>query len=214
MGSGKIRGKNPTGSPGLRRERAASEPMDRRRYFHSGENRWLINVPAESFHVTAADEVLSTTLGSCVSVCVHDPRLRIGGLNHFLLPHEPAGSDQGEALRYGCYSMEHMLDELVRMGALRSAMETKVFGGGSSPILGSDVGNANVAFVVDYLRAEAIAIAASDVGGHWARQVRFYPRTGVARVRRLDLSRAPEIVEDERTLLSGLRSVPDRVELF
>jgi len=184
------------------------------RYFHSGEDRWLINVPAESFHVTAADEVLSTTLGSCVSVCVHEPRLGIGGLNHFLLPHEPAGSDHGEALRYGCYSMEHLLDELVRMGALRSSMEVKVFGGGSSPILGSDVGNANITFVLDYLQAEGIAITARDVGGHWARQIRYYPKTGLARVRRLDLSRRPEIVEAERRLLNGLLGVPDRVELF
>ena len=184
------------------------------RYFHSGENRWLTNVPAESFHVTAADEVLSTTLGSCVSVCVHEPRLGIGGLNHFLLPHGPAGSDHGEALRYGCYSMEHLLDELVRMGALRSSMEVKVFGGGSSPILGSDVGNANIAFVLDYLQAEGIAITARDVGGHWARQIRYYPKTGLARVRRLDLSCRPEIVEEERRLLSGLLGVPDRLELF
>ena len=202
-------------STGPRRASGASQgPGDGCRYFHRGENRWLNNVPAESFHVTAADEVLSTTLGSCVSVCVRDPRLGIGGLNHFLLPHEPEGSSSGEALRYGCYSMEHMLDELVRMGGLRSAMEAKVFGGGSSPLLGSDVGEANIAFVLDYLDAEAIAIAASDVGGFWARQIRYLPRTGLARVRRLDLSRRPEIALEERRLLDGLRRVPDRVELF
>jgi chemotaxis protein CheD len=214
MASGKVPPNKRTASRGPARAHSADGLPERHRYFHRAENRWLISVPAESFHVTAADEVLSTTLGSCVSVCVHDPRLEIGGLNHFLLPHGPADGDGSDALRYGCYSMEHLLDELVRLGALRATMEAKVFGGGSNPILGSDVGKANIAFVMDYLHAEGIALTASDVGGHWARQVRYYPKTGLARVRRIDLNRRPEILEEERRLLNEPPRVPDRVELF
>lgn len=32
------------------------------------------------------EEELSTILGSCVAVCLHDPAHRMGGMNHFLLP--------------------------------------------------------------------------------------------------------------------------------
>ena len=32
------------------------------------------------------DVVLSTILGSCVSVCLYDPGVGVGGMNHFLLP--------------------------------------------------------------------------------------------------------------------------------
>ena len=29
---------------------------------------------------------IATLLGSCVSVCLYDPKLRFGGANHFMLP--------------------------------------------------------------------------------------------------------------------------------
>ena len=32
--------------------------------------------------------VISTLLGSCVAVCLWDPILQLGGMNHFLLPEE------------------------------------------------------------------------------------------------------------------------------
>jgi chemotaxis protein CheD len=34
------------------------------------------------------DSVLTTLLGSCVAACLWDPALKIGGMNHFLLPGE------------------------------------------------------------------------------------------------------------------------------
>jgi chemotaxis protein CheD len=193
--------KSGLGSIPVREERFSTDPEGQRRYFHPGENKWLINVPAESFYVTSGDEVLCTTLGSCVSACVHDPSCGIGGLNHFLLPQEPVGMSPKQALRYGFHAMNQMLEELERMGGRRATMEAKIFGGGSSNLLGAGVGSSNVTFVLEYLRAEGMAVVAHDVGGGWARQVRFHPISGRARVRRLEMSRRPEIVEEERRLL-------------
>lgn len=201
MASMKSPGKSVLGSIPVREDRFSTDPEGQRRYFHPGENKWLINVPAESFYVTSEDEVLCTTLGSCVSACVHDPTCAIGGLNHFLLPRQPPGVGSRQALRYGFHAMNQMLEELERMGARRATMEAKIFGGGSSNLLGADVGSSNVAFVREYLRTEGMAVVAHDVGGGWARQVRFHPITGRARVRRLEMSRRPEIIEKERRLL-------------
>ena len=47
-----------------------------------GINEWHV----ETNHLT-----LSTTLGSCVSVCLWEPSRQIGGMNHFLLPHSTGG---------------------------------------------------------------------------------------------------------------------------
>jgi chemotaxis protein CheD len=201
MASTRWPGKSVLGSLPVREERFSTDPEGQRRYFHPGEKKWLIQVPAESFYVTAEDELLCTTLGSCVSACVHDPTCNVGGLNHFLLPQRPPGVDSQQALRYGCHSMQQMLEELERMGARRAVMEAKVFGGGSSNLLGADVGSSNVAFVLDYLRTEGMAVVARDVGGGWARQIRFHAVSGRVRVRRLEMSRRPEIIEKERRLL-------------
>src|SRR5690348_4051849 len=42
-------------------------------------------LPGE-YYVTRNGELVTTVLGSCVSACVRDARLRIGGMNHFMLP--------------------------------------------------------------------------------------------------------------------------------
>src|SRR5689334_12429670 len=62
-------------------------------------------------YVTRDNEILDTVLGSCVTVCLHSPRLQVGGMNHFMLPRPseapvPLGADtwdglQGHSLRYG-----------------------------------------------------------------------------------------------------------------
>ena len=141
--------------------------------------------------------MLCTTLGSCVSACVHDPTAGLGALNHFILPENPAGAALHEELRYGCHSMEQLLDELIDMGARRETLQAKVFGGGGSGSLGAGVGSANVAFVTKWLASEHVDVVARDVGGEWARQLRYYPVSGRARVRRLLMSRRPGVVREE-----------------
>jgi len=183
--------------PLLSSEPAFTQPPTERRYFHEVEQRWLINVPAENLYVTAEDVVLCTTLGSCVSACVHDPTAGLGALNHFLLPENPAGAALNEELRYGCHSMEQLLDELIEMGARRETLQAKIFGGGCSGSLGAGVGSANVAFVTKWLASERVNVVAQDVGGEWARQLRYYPVSGRARVRRLLMSRRPGVVREE-----------------
>ena len=42
-------------------------------------------LPGECY-VSNQDEVIYTVLGSCISVCIRDRRLGVGGMNHFMLP--------------------------------------------------------------------------------------------------------------------------------
>ena len=44
------------------------------------------------------DTALTTTLGSCVAACIRDPVLKIGGMNHFLLPDGTVGDEELDAL--------------------------------------------------------------------------------------------------------------------
>jgi len=70
---------------------------------------------------------LTTTLGSCVAACLRDPVLKIGGMNHFLLPEGNVGD--GAPARYGSYAMELLINDLLKRGAHRKRLEAKVFGG-------------------------------------------------------------------------------------
>ena len=64
--------------------------------------------------VVDSEKPLSTLLGSCVAVCLFDPQLRIGGLNHFMLPELGRSKNSDvDSLLSGAYAMEALLNALL-----------------------------------------------------------------------------------------------------
>ena len=187
------------------------------RYWDGVEGAWIAPVVAGAYYVTAADEVIATVLGSCVSACVRDPAAGVGGMNHFMLPDDPRGDASGAVMRFGSYAVERLINELVKYGARRERLEIKIFGGGRMIQSRSDVGAANVRFVRNYLQEEGLVIAAEDVGGAWARRLRYHARSGVACIKHLDMGEAGRLAGEEEELRSSLRQRPlasGEVELF
>jgi len=152
-------------------------------------------VPGE-YYVSADDLVVMTVLGSCIAACIWDPRVRVGGMNHFMLPE--GGSDSGG--RYGSYAMELLINELMKQGARRETMQAKVFGGGAvmSSFTTMNVGERNTKFVLDYLQTERIAVVSKDVLDVHPRKVCFFPATGKAMVKRLASSNTDALETQER----------------
>ncbi|MEN9383606.1 MAG: stimulates methylation of protein [Pseudomonadota bacterium] len=150
-------------------------------------------LPGEYF-VSKDDMVIMTVLGSCIAACIWDSKLRIGGMNHFMLP-EGAGDTSG---RYGSYAMELLINELVKQGSSRENMQAKVFGGGAvvSGFTTMNVGERNTKFVLDYLTTERIPIVSKDVMDIFPRKVVFFPFTGKAMVKRLAHAH-PETLESQ-----------------
>ncbi|WP_114858766.1 chemotaxis protein [Azospirillum brasilense] len=163
------------------------------------------------------DDMLVTTLGSCVAACINDPVARVGGMNHFLLPGSPSGGEgYGVATRYGSVAMEWLINDLLERGARRERMEVKLFGAARVIDTSLDVGAANAAFAVDYVRREGLALAVQDLGGDKGRRVHFFPATGRAFRRLLRPEAERETVHQEMDYLQALRrtSVEGEVELF
>ena len=48
----------------------------------------LINVGIADLQVTKAPDILRTVLGSCVSVCLYDPKAKVAGMAHIMLPEQ------------------------------------------------------------------------------------------------------------------------------
>jgi chemotaxis protein CheD len=155
-----------------------------------------VHVGQGAFEVTdRVDIVFSTILGSCVSACIRDPSLGIGGMNHFLLPEAPgSGADDR---RYGVQAMELLINGLLQLGARRDRLEAKVFGGARMSTTLVDIGGKNITFVRKFLADEAIPIVAESLGGEQARRIHYWAATG--RVQQ-QLVRDPAIAIRERTL--------------
>ena len=181
------------------------------RFWEAKFSTWNVQVLPGDIYVTADDEMVSTVLGSCVAACVRDPASGIGGMNHFMLPKPPSSDPDGTSARYGVYALECLLNQILRRGGRRSELEVKVFGGGRVLRGGSDIGRINIEFVHAFFRDEGMRILSEDVGGQFARRVRYWPRTGRLLLLQMPMDHtlvAQETKPVERTLSAG------SVELF
>lgn len=162
-------------------------------------------------HAVSSDSsmLMTTVLGSCVAACLHDPERGVGGMNHFLLAETADGVRvNDEAMRYGAYAMEMLINDLMKQGARRERLEAKLFGGAKMIESLQDVGAANAAFARRFLRDEGIPTIAESLGGRRARRVEFWPATGRARQR--EVEDAPGV----RTVRAPPPVVGNDVEFF
>ncbi|HEY6918376.1 MAG TPA: chemotaxis protein CheD [Tabrizicola sp.] len=166
----------------------------------------FITLTQGEFRASSEPVVLSTILGSCVAVCLHDPGTGIGGMNHFLLP--DGDSQQGaQPERYGVNAMEQLINAMLRLGARRTALVAKAFGGANmSPRL-APIGDGNAAFTRAFLATEGISCIAESFGGTNARRVLFWTQTG-----RAQQMLVPGTVDEVEPRTE--RSVPSKVTLF
>lgn len=128
--------------------------------------------------------VLSTLLGSCVATCLFDPVARVGGMNHFLLATVGAGAGPSE--RYGLYAMEVLINGLLKLGARKSRLEAKLFGGATLEGRMRHIGKENGRFALDFLAREGLPCRAHSLGGEQGRRLRFHPTTGIVRQRLME----------------------------
>ena len=131
--------------------------------------------------------VVTTILGSCVAVCIWDPVLRVGGANHYLLPH---GAENGpSSARFGNVAVPRLIQRLISFGSRKRSLEAKVFGGACVlKAFGEHEGrlgrkNVEVAYAV--LQREGIPVVAEDLGGDRGRKVVFHTDDGAAWVKEL-----------------------------
>jgi chemotaxis protein CheD len=177
-------------------------------------------LPGE-YYVTCEDEVIDTVLGSCVAACIRNPRLGIGGMNHFMLPRPSGARDDtweriaGRATRYGSASMEQLINRVLSAGGQRKELEVKIFGGGRVLSSLSDIGARNIVFVRDFLRKEGLKVTSEDLGDTCSRHVHYFPRTGRVRVRHLS-ARTLDIGSHEQRYLDRLERTPvaGEIDLF
>ncbi|MEI7596471.1 MAG: chemotaxis protein CheD [Bacteroidota bacterium] len=121
---------------------------------------------------------VTTVLGSCVSVCLHDPFLKIGGINHIMLP---LWNGKGLASpKYGNIAMEKLLEKMLSLGSAKNRIQAKVFGGGE--VIGNDdslfrIGERNIEIAFELLEQYKIQVVGKSVGGKFGRKIIFNTQT-------------------------------------
>jgi len=126
--------------------------------------------------------VVKTILGSCVAVCLFDPVLKIGGMNHYMLPNW-TGNDLVSP-KYGNVAIEKLLEKMLVLGSRKENLKAKVFGGGDILLPEKNslhIGERNIRVAKMMLAELNIPIIASSTGGNSGRKILFYCGNGEVR---------------------------------
>ncbi len=123
--------------------------------------------------------LVTTVLGSCVSVCLFDKVEKIGAINHFMLP--LWNGDGLPSPKYGNIAIPKLIEKMILNGCRRNNLVAKIFGGASvlnssSGLMG--VGERNISLAKDMLKMEGIQIVAASLGENYGRKIIFNTLTG------------------------------------
>lgn len=179
-----------------------------KQFFDSKINRMVLEIIAGELVCTDnSGLVLTTLLGSCVSVCLTDRVNRVFGMNHFMLPGKLGQAQHGDS-KYGTFATDSLISDMIKKGAEKKYMEAKVFGAGR--VMGNlifDVARSNAEFTQRYLAALRIPVVASDLGNDYGRKILFYCNTGDVYVKKIrEYSSNPEALARERRFFAWLKS--------
>ena len=170
---------------------AAMIPLD-----SGGKEVYLL--PAE-IYIATRPTVITTVLGSCVSITMFSPKHRIGGICHGLLPYCTESHDDVcsrsflECFRNVECSVKLMVERFQSMGIRRGELDVRMFGGGR--VLGVNqgdrdrltVGDRNIEAAKRAVAQEGLRLVEVEVGGMKSRKIRFYSDSG--RVEKLPMGR-------------------------
>jgi len=195
-----------------------------------GINRYWdrrMNLPAAKilpgeFYVSAQGELISTVLGSCVSACVRDKVIGVGGMNHFMLPAKNLSDDRWDkgsasaSLRYGNWAMEYLINEIIKQGGNKKNFEVKLFGGGQVLNNMTNIGQRNIDFVRAYLFREGLSVVAEDLGDVFPRKVLYFPDTGAVKMKKLRRVHNDTVEKREKAYIKTMDNQPvgGDIELF
>jgi chemotaxis protein CheD len=139
-------------------------------------------------HFAITPTIVSTVLGSCISITMHNPEHQLGVICHAVLPEELV---QGDPYRYVDSSVVAMVRMFDRYGIKKKDIEVKLFGGSEmlqqqeNSCSGLTVGKQNILRALQIIENDKLNLLASDVGGTRGRKLLFHTHTGEVYLQRL-----------------------------
>jgi len=171
-----------------------------------------INIHIGDYYSSKKPAVITTILGPCAAVCLHDAGNKIGGMNHILLPGDcPRGIESSDS-RYGINAMELLINQMMKLGADRFKLTAKVFGGASIlSTISSEfcMGMRNIEFVVDFLLTEKIPITNYNFGGVDSRRIYYHTDTGEVLLKRI---KSREVIKEFAHIQQRRHDVEKRIQ--
>ncbi len=140
--------------------------------------------------------IVSTVLGSCVSITMYNARTKMAGISHCQLPKCPHRATDCikhcvDPYKYVDCTIEKMLEKFKSNKIAPEEIEIKIFGGGDvlttieKQIPTQTVGQKNLIAADEMFKKHRLKVAAKDVGGKTGRKLFFVADSGEIYLNRL-----------------------------
>jgi chemotaxis protein CheD len=153
------------------------------------ESSEIIYLGVEEMKGASGKAVITTTLGSCIAICLYDPITKTGGMSHIMLPSfEETVNSNAAPERYADSAIPLLLYWMLNNGCKKERIHAKIAGGAEmfKPLSDKSVipaiGKNNIAKVKDILKNMKIEIKGEDTGGSRSRTIYFDLKTGLVKV--------------------------------
>ena len=119
------------------------------------------------------DHLIAYGLGSCIALAVWDPRARVGGLAHFMLPSGPANSSS--PVKFIDTGLDTFLCALEAQGVVLNRSTLKAAGAAAMLTVGGGlaIGKRNAEMMQTSLTERGLNLTAASLGGNVGRTVQL-----------------------------------------
>jgi chemotaxis protein CheD len=119
------------------------------------------------------NSLITVGLGSCVGIALYDPKTKIGGLSHIMLPDSSAFKEPNKIEKFADLAIPHMVSEINKQ-TNSNPLVAKIAGGASMFQFSKDfphgsIGDRNVIAVKEVLKQLGIPLLAIHTGGNMGR---------------------------------------------
>lgn len=155
------------------------------------QNKILVGISEYAFG--ESPEIIQTTLGSCVAICLYDSNNRVGSLAHALLPSFKKGARKSRQnpLKFVDTLIDLQLKEFKKKKIHTKFLQAKIFGGANMfPEIFNNyskhVGLKNVEMAIKKLMEVRIPIIETNIGDTFGRKIEFYLQNGFVKVFKIE----------------------------
>ena len=152
-------------------------------------NRLVVGIADLKLSRKPGEFLVTYALGSCLGISIYDPRVRVGGILHAMLPSASTEKDRPDfnPAKFVDSGVTTLFREAYKMGAAKERIVVKVAGGASVANSGGQdsfqIGKRNIIAMKKLFWKNGVLLKGEDLGGHISRTMTLDLASGEVRIK-------------------------------